>query len=174
MAVGLEELLVFYQPAQVLYLCPIGGDDADIQPLVEDTGLADLLEVLLQGQQGQLCLCLVDATETLTDKGLLERDITVLGKFKLRGVDPGHGNVEVEDAAVFHFRRTLHLIAIEPVGGEAHDLLVHTVLHLQQGHHLGLVLYDPLHQCFAESRLQGGKTLYGRGQLTMVARQDDA
>ena len=97
--------------------------------------------------------------------------IGVLGE--LRGIDPGHGDVEVEDAAEFHFGGTLHLIAIEPVAGETHDLLVHAVLQLQQGDRFGVVLHDALHQRFAEAGLEGCKAFDGRRQLTMVAGKDN-
>ena len=71
-AVGLEELTFLEQPPQVLHLSTVGGDDTDIEAFVEDAGFADLLEVLLQGEESQLCLGLVDAAEGLADELLFE------------------------------------------------------------------------------------------------------
>ena len=90
------------------------------------------------------------------------------------GVDPGHGDVEVEDGAVFHFGGRFDLVAIEPVGGEAHDLVVHAVLHFEEGDCLGVVFYDAFHECLAEASLHGCETLDGGGQLAVVAGEDDA
>ena len=70
---------------------------------------------------------------------------------KLGSVNPSHGNVEVEDGAVFDFGGRFDLIAVEPVGGEAHDFLVHAVLHLQEGDGFGMVFHDAFHEGFAET-----------------------
>ena len=71
-AVGLEELTFLEQPPQVLHLCPIGRDDTDIEAFVEDAGFADLLEVLLQGEEGEFGFGLVDAAEGFADEFFFE------------------------------------------------------------------------------------------------------
>ena len=71
-------------------------------------------------------------------------------------------------------RGTHHFAVIEPVAREAHDLFVHAILHLQQRHHLGLVLHDALHECLAQTGTQGRNTLHRGWQLAVVARQHHA
>ena len=63
---------------------------------------------------------------------------------------------------------------IEPVGGEAHDLLVHAILHGEERHHLGLLLHDALHERLAQPALQSLIALHRGRQLTMVAGEDHA
>ena len=98
----------------------------------------------------------------------------IIWKIKLGGVDPGHGDVEVEDGAVFHFGGRFDLVAVEPVGGETHDLFVHAVLHLEEGDCLGVVFHDAFHERLAEARFQGCETLDGGRQLAVVAGENDA
>ena len=47
-AVGFEELFFHDQPTQQLHLCAVGRDDADVNPFVRNSLLANALEVLLQ------------------------------------------------------------------------------------------------------------------------------
>ena len=61
---------------------------------------------------------------------------------------------------------------IEPVGGETHDILIHTVLDLEQGDRLGMMVDDALHERLVESALHGCETLDGGRQLAVVARQN--
>ena len=63
---------------------------------------------------------------------------------------------------------------VEPVGREAHDGVVHPVLHLQQGDTVGLVAHNLLHQRLCQSSLHGFVAgHYGR-KLAVVACKDDA
>ena len=85
---------------------------------------------------------------------------------------PLHRRVQVQDASIFHLWRTLHLSAVEVVAGEAHDVIVHAVLNLQQGDGLRVVFYDALHQCLAQSCFESGDAFDGRRQLAVVTGQD--
>ena len=73
-----------------------------------------------------------------------------------------------------HLGRCHHHVVVEPVGGEAHDVLVHAILYAEQRHHLGLFRGDALHECASQSALQRLVALHRRGQLTVVAGEDDA
>ena len=55
-----------------------------------------------------------------------------------------------------------------------HDLVVHAILHPQQRHHLGFVLYDTLHERLVQSGTLGSHALHRGRQLTIIASQDDA
>jgi len=46
----LEEVALHEQPPQKLHLCPIGRDDAHVDALVQQPLLANLVEIVLQGQ----------------------------------------------------------------------------------------------------------------------------
>ena len=70
--VRLEELAFLEEAAQVLHLGAVGGDDTHIEPFLEDALLADFLEVLFEGEEGEFGLGLIDATEGFTDKFLVE------------------------------------------------------------------------------------------------------
>ena len=135
--IGFEELAFLEESTKVLYLGAVGGDDTDIEALLKDALFADFGEVLFEGEEGELGLGLVDAAERVANEFFAEEGLgrffwklRIFWKIKLGGVDPRHGDVEVEDAAVFHLGGTFYLIAIEPVGRETHDFLVHAVLHL--------------------------------------------
>ena len=181
-AEGLEVFLLLELRPQVLHLRTIGRDDAHIQPLVQHPRLADLLKILLQRLQRQLRLRPVEKGEafwTMSLMGLISPigsigPISPISPIGLSSVYPLHRHIEVEYRAVLHLGRTLHLVAIEPVAREPHNLLVHAILHLQQRHHLGLLLGNTLHKRLPQPRLQGSNALHRRGQLTMVASQDDA
>ena len=72
-AVGLEELAFLEEPAQVLHLGAVGGDDTDIDSFLEDALLADLFKILFQGEEGQFGLGLVDAAKALADELFTEK-----------------------------------------------------------------------------------------------------
>ena len=63
--IGLEELFFLKKAPQILHLSTIGGNDAHVKPLVKDSLLAYLLEILLEDEQGEFCLSLIDTPETL-------------------------------------------------------------------------------------------------------------
>ena len=71
-SVRFEELTFLEQPSQVLHLCAVGRDDAHIESFLEDAFLTDLLEVLLQGEEGEFGFGLVDAAEGLADEFLFK------------------------------------------------------------------------------------------------------
>ena len=143
MAEGFEEGVLLDQRAEVLYLCTIRRDDAHVDLLVEHASLADLHKIAAQHVEGEFCLALVHPPETVADKLL-----ATFSRLALYGY-PVYWDVIVENATVAHLWCTHHLAVVEPVGGEAHDLLVHPVLHLQQRHHCGLPLYDAFHESLA-------------------------
>ena len=180
-AVRFEELAFLEEATEVLHLGAVGGNDAYVEAFIEDAGFADLLKILFEGEEGEFGLGLVDAAEGFADELLFEKGlgrmlwiVWIIRKIKLGGVDPGHGDVEVEDGAVFHFGSRFDLVAVEPVGGETHDLFVHAVLHLEEGDCFGMVFYDAFHERLAETRFQGCETLDGGWELAMVAGEDDA
>ena len=70
-AVRLEEFIVIDELLQILHLGTIRRNDAHINAVVQYSLLAYLGEVFGQGEQGELCLCLVDSSETLAYKLLL-------------------------------------------------------------------------------------------------------
>ena len=70
-AVRLEELILLDELLQILHLGTIRRNDAHINAVVQYSLLAYLGEVFGQGEQGELCLCLVDSSETLAYKLLL-------------------------------------------------------------------------------------------------------
>ena len=70
------------------------------------------------------------------------------------GINPCDGQVKVEDAPIFHLRCRLYHVMIEPVGGEAHYVFVHTILYGEQCDHLRLLRYNALHKCDAQTALQ--------------------
>ena len=138
--------------------------------LVQDTLFSDFLEILLQGVECQQGFCLVDTSEVLAHKLLgRRRALVVVG-----GAFPLDGYVVVEDSPVPHRWCALYLAVVEPVAREAHDLVVHAVLYLQQVDLVGVVLHDALHEGLAQSCLQGGNTLHGGRQLAVVAGKHHA
>ena len=112
-----------------MHLSAIGRYDPHVDLLVEHSLLSNLREVLLERLQCEVGLALVDAPEALAHKLLLEGGL-VGPHLHLRGVDPVDGIVEVEYAAMANLRCRFHLAAIKPVGAEAHDVVVHAILHL--------------------------------------------
>ena len=56
--------------AKQVHLALVGGDDADVQTLVQDAVLADALYVVVQGLQGKFCFNRVYAAETVGGEGL--------------------------------------------------------------------------------------------------------
>ena len=131
MAEGLEESIALDESAQILHLCTVGRDDTYVDLLVEDTLLADLGIIVAQRVEREQCLAFVDASEALTNELLTEVGL-VGAYFHVRRVDPLHRYVVVEDATVGCLWCAFHLTAIEPVGAEAHDGIVHAVLYLQE------------------------------------------
>ena len=95
----------------------------------------------------------------------------VIFLFQRGCVYPQERIVIVQYAPVLHLRRALHLAAVKPVAGEAHDGLVHAILHLEQGDHTWLGGGNALHERHAKPCLQGGKALHRGRQLAMVPRQ---
>ena len=68
-------------------------------------------------------LLLVDASECFPDKLFLEVHVG--------SVDPCDGSVPVQYSPVAYFGSRLQFPVIKPIRGEAHNVLVHTVLHFQ-------------------------------------------
>ena len=161
LAVGTEEVALLYQLSEILHLCPVWRDDAHVDTLFEDALLADLLEISLQGVEGETRLALVYPSETLTHK--------LLVSLCAGGVYPYHRLVVVQYSPVFHLRSRFHHSAIKPVARKAHYPFVHAVLHFQQRHHLGLLFHDALHQRLGESATHRLEALHRWRQLTMVA-----
>lgn len=116
-AVGLEIGRAAHQAAQQLHLGAVGRDDAHVDALVEHVLAAYLLKVVVQGVEREQGLVVVDAPEAGAHKVLLE--------VHAGGVDPRHGGVEVEDAAVAHLGGAHDLAVVEPLAREVHDGLVH-------------------------------------------------
>ena len=71
-AIGLVELAFLEQPPQILHLGTVGGNDAYVETLIKDAGLANLLEVLFEGKEGELGLGFVDASKGFADEFLFE------------------------------------------------------------------------------------------------------
>ena len=124
MPVRLIEFVLLDETTQVLHLCAIRRDDANVYPLFKNASLSDFCEVLLQLIQRQFCFYLVNTSKRFTDELFVDIEVG--------GVYPDHWQIIVQDATVLYLRSRLYFSAIEPVAGEPHDLLVHAVLHLQQ------------------------------------------
>ena len=77
-AVRLEELILFDEFLEILYLGTVRRNDAYIDSFLQNALFAYLGEVVRQGEQGKLGFCLVDAPETLAHKLLLEVQIRIL------------------------------------------------------------------------------------------------
>ena len=73
-----------------------------------------------------------------------------------------------------HFGSRDNAPSIEPFAREAHNLLVHPVLHRQKSDRLRMVGCEAFHQRLPEPPFQGFVTLYDRGELAMVARKDNS
>ena len=74
---------------------------------------------------------------------------------------------------MLHLWCCYHLVVVEPIAGEAHDIFVHPILDTQQRHHLRFLFRNALHQRTSQSTLQGLITFHRGWQLTMVTSQDD-
>ena len=175
--VGFEELVALDEAAQVLHLCAVGRDDAHVDALLEDARLANLREVLLQHFHGLCCLEAVDSAERFADELLVAGrcvGLVAIGGGVGGEALPLHRHVVVEDAAVAHLWGALHLAAVEPVGGEAHDFLVHAVLHAEQGDGLGVVVDESFHERAAQSGFQRRQTLHCGRQLAVVSGEHHA
>ena len=139
--VGFEELVFLYQPPQILHLCAVGRYYAYVDALVEQPLFAYLAEVGYESGDGELGFLSVDAAEVLAHKLLLA--------FEFGRVYPRHWAVEVEYSAVFYLWCGGYLSVIEPLVGETHYLLVHTILIIEKRHHLWFTIYDALHKSFS-------------------------
>ena len=174
MAEGSERLATTDELAQILDLGAVGRDDAHVDALVEHTLAPYLVKVGLERVESIACLALVDATEVVAHKLLAEGSVGIFTVDGGVGHNPLDGVVVVEDASEAHIGRRLHAALIEPVAGEAHNLLVHAILGLQQGDSLGMIAHDALHERHTESALHGSQTLHRGRQLAVVAGKDDA
>ena len=154
------------EATQQLHLRAVGRDDAHVESLVNHALSSQPLEILLQRVDGELRLGAVDASVGLPHHFLVSLEV------HLCCVDPCHGRVEVEDAAVFHLGSTLHFSVVEPVAREAHDVVVHAVLHLEQRYHLRIAVHDALHESACQSAFYRLQALDGGRQLTVVAGED--
>ena len=74
-AVRLEELILLDEFLEVLYLGTVRRNDTNIDSFLQNAPFADLGEVFRQGKQGKLGFSLVDTSETLAYKLLLEVQI---------------------------------------------------------------------------------------------------
>ena len=77
-AVRLEELILLDELLQILHLGTVRRNDAYVDAFAQYPLLAYLGEVFRQSEQGKLGFCLVDSSETLAYKLLLEVQIRIL------------------------------------------------------------------------------------------------
>ena len=89
-------------------------------------------------------------------------------------INPYHWIVIIKNTTVFNLRSGFHLSAIEPIRGKAHNLFIHTILHLQQRHYLWFILYNAFHQGLTQASTQSSYAFYSRWELTMITRKDDS
>ena len=106
-AEGFEEGVVLDKLAEVLHLCLVGRDEAEVDTLFQHPLLAYLLDVFLQFLDAEVRFLLVDASETFTHKLLVG-----IHSFS---VHPHDGGVVIEDAPVLHLRGGRELPVVEPI-----------------------------------------------------------
>ena len=162
----LEETALLYEFAEQLHLALVGRDDAEVDAVVQDAFDAHLTNIVAQGLHQKQSLARIDAA-------LAEWRLLLL-ETQQGGIDPHQGGIEFQYATSGNLGSGLKLALIEPVGRELHDVLVHAVLRGEQFDAFGFPLGNRLHQCLVQSLALRFDTLDGRGELTMVARQDDA
>ena len=64
-----------------------------------------------------------------TAHGLLSR---IFREIALGRIEPYDGSVQSQDSPPTYLGSGFEFVMIEPLGGEAHDILVHTILDLQE------------------------------------------
>ena len=164
-AEGAEEFLPFEQASDEAHLGTVGGDDAEVGAVVEDAFHAYHLDVVAEGVDEEACLFGVGAAEGAA---------FFLAEMALGGVEPEERGVDGGDEAMCHFGCGGEAAVVEPAGGEGHDVLVHAVLHGEEGDALGLGFGDALHECAVEAAAGGFGAFDGGRQLLVVAAEDDA
>ena len=103
----LEESIPTDELAEVLHLCLIGRDEAEIDAFIQQAFLAYLLDVFLQFLDAEVRFLLVDASETLTHK--------ILVGIHPFGIHPYDRSVIIEDAPILHFGSGCQLPVVEPI-----------------------------------------------------------
>ena len=165
LAKGAEELLPFEEFADEAYLCPIGGDDAEVDAFVVDAGEAYHVDVVAED---------VDEHAGFVGVGTAEGAAFLFGVVASGGIDPGERGVERGDETVGHFGSGVEHAVVEPLGREGHNVAVHAVLCGEEGDAFWFAFSHLLHEGEVEASMGGIDAFYSGWKLAVVAAEDDA
>ena len=145
-------------------MCFIRRNQSYINPFFQKTFFSYFINVMGQLGNGKCRLGFIDTAETFTYKFFI-----AVHSFRIH---PFYRSVVIQNPTVFYFGSGFQFPLIEPFRREMHDLIIHSVLNLQQGNSFRFVLHNFLHQSLIQSASCSFHTFYGRRELAMVSCQD--